>query len=88
MHSQGLFVIQSHSFSVSGDIMRRWQKCIETITKTAMFGIVGSMYVDKYFREDAKAAALEMVANIREKVINSLDVSVGEENIIDGALGL
>lgn len=33
--------------------------------KGSLANAVGSMYVQEYFKEDAKAAALEMVADIR-----------------------
>ena len=35
--------------------------------KGSLANAVGSMYVQKYFKEDAKQAALEMVADIRNE---------------------
>ena len=37
---------------------------------------MGSLYVSKYFKEDSKSAALEMVADIRAKFSDILNVSI------------
>ncbi|XP_011149286.1 neprilysin-2 isoform X2 [Harpegnathos saltator] len=44
----------------------RWKECVD-IVSSSMAISVGSMYVRKYFKEDAKKTALEMVADIREE---------------------
>ena len=41
--------------------------------KGSLANAVGSMYVQKYFKEDAKQAALEMVADIRREFDTILD---------------
>lgn len=44
----------------------RWKECIDMVSGS--LGIsVGSMYVRKYFKEDAKNTALEMVGDIKEQ---------------------
>jgi len=41
--------------------------------KGSLANAVGSMYVQKYFKEDAKRAALDMVADIRTEFNKILD---------------
>ncbi|XP_011866367.1 PREDICTED: membrane metallo-endopeptidase-like 1 isoform X1 [Vollenhovia emeryi] len=49
----------------------RWKECVDIVSGS--MGIsVGSMYVRKYFKEDAKNAALEMVDDIRQEFIKIL----------------
>lgn len=44
----------------------RWKECVDIVSGS--MGIsVGSMYVRKYFKEDAKQTALEMVDDIRKQ---------------------
>lgn len=44
----------------------RWKECVDIVSGS--MGIsVGSMYVRKYFKEDAKKTALEMVEDIRKE---------------------
>lgn len=57
-----------YSTTLSGRTERepRWKECIDTVSGS--LGIsVGAMYVRKYFKEDAKKNAVEMVADIREE---------------------
>nr|XP_033323580.1 neprilysin-2 isoform X1 [Megalopta genalis] len=57
-----------YSTALSGRTERepRWKECIDTVSGS--LGIsVGAMYVRKYFKEDAKKNALDMVADIREE---------------------
>jgi len=42
----------------------RWRTCVGA-AKGSLANAVGSLYVQKYFKQDSKAAALEMVADIR-----------------------
>lgn len=44
----------------------RWKECVD-IVSSSMAISVGSMYVRKYFKEDAKKTALEMVDDIRQE---------------------
>ncbi|CAL1682614.1 unnamed protein product [Lasius platythorax] len=44
----------------------RWKECVEIVSGSMAIS-VGSMYVRKYFKEDAKKTALEMVEDIREE---------------------
>ena len=41
--------------------------------KGSLANAVGSMYVQKYFQQDSKQAALEMVADIRAEFYNLLE---------------
>lgn len=57
-----------YSTALSGKTERepRWKECIDTVSGS--LGIsVGALYVRKYFKEDAKKNAVEMVADIREE---------------------
>jgi len=44
----------------------RWRKCVSAASGS-LANAVGSLYVNKYFKEDAKAAAVEMVKGIRKE---------------------
>ena len=50
----------------------RWRTCVGA-AKGSLANAVGSMYVRKHFKEDAKQAALEMVHDIREEFDQILD---------------
>merc|ERR550539_43054 len=50
----------------------RWQKCSSEVTG-ALGPLVGSLYVQKYFSTGAKAEAVNMVDNIRQKFLQVLD---------------
>ena len=50
----------------------RWQKCSSEVTG-ALGPLVGSLYVQKYFPSGAKAEAVSMVDNIRQKFLQVLD---------------
>ncbi len=50
----------------------RWRTCVGA-AKGSLANAVGSMYVRKYFKEDAKMAALEMVHDIRAEFDRVLD---------------
>ncbi|XP_055373967.1 neprilysin-2 [Condylostylus longicornis] len=53
--------------SVSGkqDQEPRWKECVD-ITASSLSMAVGSLYVRKHFKEDAKSIAMEMVNGIRQ----------------------
>jgi len=57
-----------YSTAVSGkqEQEARWKECID-ITSGSLSIAVGALYVRKYFRQDSKAAALEMVNGIRKE---------------------
>lgn len=66
-----------YSTAVSGKQEQepRWKECID-ISSGSLSIAVGALYVRKYFREDSKAAALEMVNGIRhqfEKILNEVE---------------
>lgn len=44
----------------------RWKECVDIVSGSMAIS-VGSMYVRKYFKEDAKNTALEMVDDIRQE---------------------
>lgn len=53
----------------------RWLQCMGVVS-SGLPNALGSMYVRKYFQHDAKAVAVEMVANIRrsfEKILAEVD---------------
>ncbi|XP_061402137.1 neprilysin-2-like [Musca vetustissima] len=50
----------------------RWKECVD-ISSGSLAISVGSLYVRKYFKEDSKSNALEMVNNIRDVFDNILD---------------
>ena len=54
------------SKAVSGktELPARWLKCVSA-TSSTLGNAVGSLYVEKYFQEKSRAAALEMVREIR-----------------------
>ncbi|XP_031827062.2 M13 family metallopeptidase neprilysin 2 isoform X1 [Nomia melanderi] len=55
-----------YSTALSGRTEReaRWKECIDTVSGSLAIS-VGALYVRKYFKEDAKKNAVEMVADIR-----------------------
>lgn len=66
-----------YSTAVSGKQEQepRWKECID-ITSGSLSISVGALYVRKYFKEDSKRNALEMVNGIRkefEKILNNVD---------------
>ena len=54
------------SKAVSGktELPARWLKCVSA-TSSSLGNAVGSLYVEKYFQEKSRVAALEMVREIR-----------------------
>uniref|UniRef100_A0A1B6DD22 Peptidase M13 N-terminal domain-containing protein n=1 Tax=Clastoptera arizonana TaxID=38151 RepID=A0A1B6DD22_9HEMI len=63
--------------AISGKTERepRWKECISVATSSFSLA-TGSLYVQRFFKEDAKKAALEMVGGIREemyKILNEVD---------------
>lgn len=53
----------------------RWRKCVSAASGS-LSNAVGSLYVNKYFKENAKAAAIDMVKGIREeftKILREID---------------
>lgn len=63
-----------YSMAVSGKQEQepRWKECID-ITSGSLSIALGALYVRKYFRQDSKAAALEMVNGIRKEFENILE---------------
>ncbi|XP_026670737.1 neprilysin-2 isoform X1 [Ceratina calcarata] len=66
-----------YSTALSGRTEResRWKECTDTVSGSLAIS-VGAMYVRKYFKEDAKKNAVEMVADIREeftKILKKVD---------------
>ncbi|XP_035741301.1 neprilysin-2-like isoform X2 [Vespa mandarinia] len=66
-----------YSTALSGKTEReaRWKECVDIVSASLSIS-VGAMYVRKYFKEDAKKNALEMVADIREeftKILKKVD---------------
>ncbi|KAK9304003.1 hypothetical protein QLX08_004498 [Tetragonisca angustula] len=57
-----------YSTALSGKTERepRWKECIDTVSGSLAIS-VGALYVRKYFKEDAKKNAVEMVADIRQE---------------------
>ncbi|KOX75065.1 Membrane metallo-endopeptidase-like 1 [Melipona quadrifasciata] len=57
-----------YSTALSGKTERepRWKECVDTVSGSLAIS-VGAMYVRKYFKEDAKKNAVEMVADIRQE---------------------
>ncbi|XP_018915735.2 neprilysin-2 isoform X2 [Bemisia tabaci] len=62
-----------YSTVVSGRTEReaRWKECVD-IVSGSMSLAVGSLYVKKYFNEDSKKSALEMVNGIRDEMYKIL----------------
>ena len=62
------------STAVSGktELPARWLKCVST-TSSTLGNAVGSLYVGKYFRENSRQAAVEMVREIRTQFGLMLD---------------
>lgn len=63
--------------ALSGQTSRetRWRECVDMVASSLSIS-VGALYVRKYFNEDAKKQALEMVNGIREefhKILENLD---------------
>lgn len=66
-----------YSTELSGRTERepRWKECVD-ISSGSFSLAIGSLYVRRYFDEDAKKNALEMVNGIREemyKILSSID---------------
>ncbi|KAE8748157.1 hypothetical protein FOCC_FOCC005160 [Frankliniella occidentalis] len=49
----------------------RWKECVD-LASGSMSLSIGSLYVRRYFKEDSKRAALEMVNNIRQEMYKVL----------------
>lgn len=58
----------AYSTAVSGRTEReaRWKECVDIVSDSLSIS-VGAMYVRKYFNEDAKKNAVEMVMDIRQQ---------------------
>ena len=53
----------------------RWRTCVGA-AKGSLANAVGALYVQKYFKQDSKQAALEMVADIRlefNRILEEID---------------
>lgn len=53
----------------------RWKECVDIATSSLPIS-VGALYIRKYFREDSRQAAMEMVDNIKvefEKILHQVD---------------
>ena len=63
---QAELVSLNFSKAVSGktELPARWLKCVSA-TSSSLGNAVGSLYVEKYFQEDSRRAAVEMVSEIR-----------------------
>ncbi|XP_014207883.1 neprilysin-2 [Copidosoma floridanum] len=63
----------AYSTIVSGKTERepRWKECVNSVTSGFSIS-VGALYVRKYFNEDAKKTAIEMVSDIRNEFIKIL----------------
>ncbi|XP_076162840.1 M13 family metallopeptidase neprilysin 2 isoform X2 [Ptiloglossa arizonensis] len=66
-----------YSTALNGKTERepRWKECIDTVSGSLTIS-VGAMYVRKYFKENAKKNAVEMVADIRDeftKILKKVD---------------
>ena len=56
-------------------MMPRWQKCV-TMTKASLPLAVGSLYVSRFFKEESKKEAVDMVDGIRSQfntLLNEID---------------
>ncbi|KAJ9599169.1 hypothetical protein L9F63_010346 [Diploptera punctata] len=62
------------STALSGRTEResRWKECIDIVTGGLSIA-VGSLYVRKFFKEEAKKNAMEMVEDIRKEFVNILN---------------
>ena len=62
-----------YSTELSGRTERepRWKECVDTAAGSFALAI-GSLYIRKYFQEDAKRNALEMVEGIRKEMYRML----------------
>ncbi|KAF9417630.1 hypothetical protein HW555_005337 [Spodoptera exigua] len=60
----------------------RWKECADT-TSVSMSIAVGALYIRKYFNENSKANALEMVNDIRQNVYPTGNSSVRPLNEVD-----
>lgn len=49
----------------------RWKECVDIVSGSFSIS-VGALYVRKYFKEDAKKNAVEMVSDIREEFMKIL----------------
>ena len=58
----------TYSTALSGRIKRgsRWKECVNIVSGKLPLS-VGAMYVRKYFNEEAKKKAVEMVMDIRQQ---------------------
>ncbi|XP_046742992.1 neprilysin-2 isoform X2 [Diprion similis] len=63
-----------YSTALSGKTEReaRWKECVD-IVSSSLAGSTGALYVRKYFKEDAKKNAVEMVADIRHEFTKILE---------------
>ncbi|XP_057331076.1 neprilysin-2-like isoform X2 [Microplitis mediator] len=66
-----------YSTALSGRTERepRWKECVDIVSSTLSIS-VGALYVRKYFNEDAKKNAVEMVSDIRNqfnKILKTVD---------------
>ncbi|CAG5102248.1 Similar to Nep2: Neprilysin-2 (Drosophila melanogaster) [Cotesia congregata] len=66
-----------YSTALSGKTERepRWKECVDIVSSTLPIS-VGALYVRKYFHQDAKKNAVEMVADIRNqfnKILKTVD---------------
>lgn len=62
-----------YSTELSGRTERepRWKECVDIASGSFSLAI-GSLYVRRFFNEDAKKNALEMVTGIREEMLKIL----------------
>jgi len=61
----------SHKLTGKSEQPPRWRKCISAASGS-LANAVGSLYVNKYFNEEAKAAAVDMVKGIRKQFMQIL----------------
>ena len=70
--------------------MLRWRTCVDA-AKGSLANAVGALYVRKYFQEDAKRSALDMVHDIRAEFnqmleeIDWMDDLTKSKYVIEGA---
>ena len=53
-------------------MMPRWQKCV-SMTKASLPNAMGSLYVSRFFKEESKREAVDMVDAIRSQFNTLLD---------------
>lgn len=78
-----------YSTVVSGKTERepRWKECTD-ITSGSLGLSIGALYVRKYFNEDSKNKALEMVADIRReftKILNKVPDSFAPKSFLESS---